>query len=230
MTSNAPSSPELLLQPRHYRPIAQSLIQELADAGFQLEDLADDPFGTLQRRSDIAVETTDSMKFACHVSAHYDDRTSPPTIHVRRGRTEGRNNFSILHELAHHAQACSDAWFEIYYSIDDRTRRAQLKEAVANSVASMLLISDELVEECIGGSSGVTARGVRDMYDQSTASMTACLVRALDVPGERIVLLGTPEGGLHFSADNGTGFHSPSKKQPVSGHEKLPIGGHESAH
>lgn len=191
-------------------------MEELIQAGFHLEDLAEDPFGTLQMRTDIVVEMTDALASACHVAAHYDDRTEPPTIHVRRGRTEGRNNFSILHELAHHAQACSDSWFDIYYSLDDPRRRSQLKESVANSVASMLLISDELLEECVGGSSGVNARGVREMYVRSSASMTACLVRSLDVPGERIVLLGTPEGGLHFSADNGTGFHSPSKKQPQS--------------
>jgi Zn-dependent peptidase ImmA (M78 family) len=211
-----PSNPDLLIQPRYYRQIAQALMEELVQAGFQLEDLAYDPVGTLQNRTDIVVEITDSLASGCHVAAHYDDRTSPPTILVRQGRTQGRNNFSILHELAHHAQASSDEWIELFYSLDDPRRRAQLKEAVANSVASMLLISDELLEDCIGGTSGVTARGMREMYERSSASMTACLVRSLDIPGERIVLLGTPEGGLHFSADTGTGFHSPSKKQRQS--------------
>lgn len=102
-------------------------MEELIHAGFQLEDLAEDPLGTLQMRTDIGVEIADSLASACHVAAHYDEKTDPPTIHVRRGRTEGRNNFSILHELAHHVQAHSDAWFDLYYSLRDPGRRSQLR-------------------------------------------------------------------------------------------------------
>lgn len=214
MLSLMPSNPDLLTQPRYYRKLALALIGELVNSGFQPEDLASDPFGTLQKRSDISVNLEKSLGTTCHVDARYDDRADPPVIHVRESISKGRNNFSILHELAHHAQATSDAWSTLIYTIQDARRRSQLKETVANCVASTLLLSDELVDECIGGRQGVTASGIRKMYLQSSASMTACLVRSLDVPGDRIVLLGTPEGGVYFSADTGTGFRSPSKKQP----------------
>lgn len=214
MLSVMPTNPDLLMQPRYYRQLALALIAELMDSGYQLEDLAADPFGTLEKRSDISVNLEKSLGKTCHVDARYDDRADPPVIHVRESHSQGRNNFSILHELAHHAQAKSDAWTILFYSIQDPGRRSQLKETVANCVASTLLLGDELIEECIGGRQGVTASGIREMYFQSSASMTACLVRSLDVPGERIVLLGTPEGGVYFSADTGTGFRSPSKKQP----------------
>lgn len=214
MISNLPIQSDLLLQPRYCRLIAESLIQELADAGMQPEDLAADPFGTIHSRGDLSIEETALLDPGCQIAAHYDERTSPPTIHVKRSFSQGRNNFSILHELAHHAQACSEQWAELFYEIPDRARRSSLKELVADRVAALILLDDELMETSIGGSSGVTALGVRNMYLSSEASMTACLVRALDAPGERVVLLGTPDGRLYFSAHNSDELRSPSTKQP----------------
>ncbi len=202
------------MQPRYYRQLGRALIGELLEKGYQLEDLASNPLETLQGRLDIIVKREKSLGSTCHVDARYDDRGDPPVIHVRESSSQGRNYFSILHELAHHAQARSDEWTKILYSIPDLRRRSQLKETVANSVASTLLLSDDLVEECIGGRKGVTGTGIRDMYLRSSASMTACLVRSLDIPGERIVLLGTSEGGVYFSADTGSGLRRPSIRQP----------------
>lgn len=215
MHSALPGNPELLLRPRRYRMLALGLIGELVDAGYQLEDLADDPFGTLQSRADINVAVQESLGNACHVDARYDDRYTPPVIHVRQSRTERRNNFSILHELAHHAQANSDAWAKVAYELRPDLR-AQLKEKVADSVAAILLLPDDLVDECIGAERGVSAKGIREMYERSQASISACLVRSLDIPGERVIMLADSLGNLYFSGAGGDGLVQPSRNQPQS--------------
>lgn len=210
--SDLPENSDLLLLPRYYRKIALALIGELVDTGYQLEDLAEDPFGTLQRRTDIEVVAEDTLGNACHVDARYDDRYTPPVIHVRQSRTERRNNFSILHELAHHIQANSDTWADLAYSLRSDLR-SRLKEQVADSIAANLLLPDELVDECIGDSVGVSAKGVRLLYERSQASISACLVRSLDRPGERVVMLADHDGNLYFSGTSDGGLIQPSKNK-----------------
>lgn len=214
LDSILPENLELLLLPRHYRKVALALIAELIEAGYQLEDLAYDPFGTLQRRSDINVSVEESLGKACHVDARYDDRYSPPVIHVRQSRTERRNNFSILHELAHHIQANSDTWANLAYTLRPDLR-ARLKEKVADSIAAILLLPDELVDECIGDAvGGITAKGVRALHERSQASISACLVRSLDRSGERVVMLADSDGNLYFSGNSDGGLIQPSKNKP----------------
>jgi hypothetical protein len=200
--------------PSHMNRLANMLINELIEAGFQPEDLAHDPFGALEGRTDIQVQLLPTLGSGCSLTARYDDTTDPPSIFVRASRSRGRENFSVLHELAHHAQASCEPWIREYYEVANRSDRQRLKEQTANTVAARLLLPDEFIESCLGPRREASAIAARKMFEGSAASMTACLVRLLDLPGERIVMLGTPNGALYFAADTGHGFRHPSIREP----------------
>jgi hypothetical protein len=134
-----PSNQSLLLRPKFYIPIAEVLTEEIRRDGFDLKQLSDDPFREIPRSSEIVIKMQENLPESCHVDARYDGRSTPPVMYVRDSGNEGRDSFSILHELAHHAQENSEAWTDFYYKIDQDLRSTVEKELLIASLPDFSL-------------------------------------------------------------------------------------------
>ncbi|MEB7446656.1 ImmA/IrrE family metallo-endopeptidase [Arthrobacter koreensis] len=197
--------------PRNYVKIADAMIQEILDAGAVFEDIADAPVKYVESRGDLDVIFHELRGTkGCNVQACYDPYIDPPAIFVHLSGNTGRDNFSVLHELAHHQQRVGDAWSDITEDITDRAFIKELREKVANSFASRLLLHEDLIESAFG-SGPVTAAGVRWLFDNSAASMQACLYRSLELEGNRVVMQTDSDGRLFFSAANSDELFPPHK-------------------
>jgi hypothetical protein len=117
------------------RAIAARIIEECTT--FDLAALRSDPFGTLVRCPEIAVTIEDGLvNTGCGGGGYY--RPSPPTIHLHPA-TSRRDNFTLLHELAHHLQQWHDQWGYTLIDMADHARR-KIEEAVCDQFAAQVLM------------------------------------------------------------------------------------------
>lgn len=117
------------------RAIAARIIQECNT--FNLSALRSDPFGTLMRSAEITVTIEeDLVNTGCGGGGYY--RPSPPTIHLHPA-TSRRDNFTLLHELAHHLQQTHDQWGYTLIDMDALIRR-KIEEAVCDQFAAQILM------------------------------------------------------------------------------------------
>lgn len=139
-----------------------------------------------------------SAKTACPVDGMYHD--SPPTITVFDTGNAARNAFTCLHELGHHLIAYDTQWQ--YHDAPALAADARRREEdVVNAFASRLLIPDSLLHRHVFAP--VRASQVVDLHLDSAASASACLVRALDIEGHRLVMLTDHAGVPWFTATTG---------------------------
>lgn len=167
------------------------------------------PQGALELVSDVTVRwTSEPPKGACALGGVYDGDCQPPTITLRRFSNEKRNNFTALHELGHHLLYGDEDWaYRVLPTLEDKARLVE--EKVVNDFAATLLVPDAVVQQHLG--SGVAADGIRQMVAQTEASATTCCIRALNVPGERLVMLADVEGRIWYSDSNGMPYN-PGKR------------------
>lgn len=152
--------------------------------------------------------THETPRRACDLGGVYDGDRDPARITLRVYQNERRNKFTALHELGHHLLYCDSDWsLRVLPTLGDRAR--VVEEKVANDFAASLLLPDEMVQRYLG--SGVTAVGLREMLARTEASATTCCVRALSLPGDRLVMLATLDGGIWYSDSNGRPYN-PGKK------------------
>jgi hypothetical protein len=117
------------------RAIAARIIEECTT--FNLAALRDDPFGTLTRSTEITVTIENGLvATGCGGGGYY--RPSPPTIHLHPA-TSRRDNFTLLHELAHHLQQSHDQWGFTLIDMTDPVRR-KIEEAVCDQFAAQVLM------------------------------------------------------------------------------------------
>lgn len=120
---------------RDARAIAARIIEECTTVN--LSALRDDPFGTLVRSTEITVEIEVGLKdTGCGGGGYY--RPSPPTIHLHPA-TYRRDNFTLLHELAHHLQQSHDQWGFALLDMAVRERR-DIEEKVCDQFAAQVLM------------------------------------------------------------------------------------------
>ncbi len=170
---------------------------------------AQEPIVALGMVRDLEVYwTAQPPRGACELGGVYDGDREPAVITVRRYRNEKRNFFTCMHELGHHLFARDEAWqYEVLPKLGVHARRTE--EKIVNDFAACLLIPDDEVERHLGP--GVSARGIISMVEQTQASVTACCIRALQCPGERLIILSDEAGGIWWADSNGSPF-SPGKK------------------
>jgi hypothetical protein len=117
------------------RAIAARIIRECTT--FDLTALRNDPFGTLVRSTEITVSIEDGLgNTGCGGGGYY--RPSPPTIHLHPA-TSRRDNFTLLHELAHHLQQRHDQWGYTLIDMVEPNRR-KVEEAVCDQFAAQVLM------------------------------------------------------------------------------------------
>jgi hypothetical protein len=137
----------------------------------------------------------------CPIDATYEK--DPPRIKFRPSYNR-RDNFTLLHELGHHMLATDQSWcLEIAPGLDRANGLGRrVEEQLVNAFASALLIEAATARAAFDR--GVTSAATRDLYETTPgASATACLVRALSEPGDRLVMLCDHEGNTYFSGTNG---------------------------
>jgi hypothetical protein len=141
---------------------------------------------------------------ACAVGGLYQPDRRPARITVG-ARGNRRDGFTVLHEVAHHLMYTDDEWsLRVRPNLPVGKERIA-GEKVANAFAASILLPPEVVAGRF--SDGVTATAIRDLFTSTEPSATACCVRGLDEPGERLVMLTRFEGRPWFADSHGTPFN-----------------------
>lgn len=164
--------------------------------------------GAVELMGDVVLVETTRLPGTCGLDATYDPE--PPTIRYRPSANR-RDNFTLLHEIAHHLLAFDEDWcFDIVPGLgSEAARRAE--ELFANAFAADILIDGDNARSAFG--SGVTSKSAVQLYESTNASASACLSRCLREPGDRLVMLCDLDGGVWFAASNGEPF-SPGRRTP----------------
>lgn len=170
---------------------------------------AQDPLLAVDSVPDVEVRwTAQPPKGACELGGVYDGDREPALITIRRYANDSRNYFTCLHELGHHLFALDETWqYGVLPLLGEHARRTEDK--IVNDFAASLLIPEDRVVQHLG--SGVTARGIVALVQQTQASATSCCVRALHRPGERLIMLADHGGHIWWADANGSPFN-PGKR------------------
>lgn len=170
---------------------------------------AQDPLMALDSLPDVELRwTAEPPRGACELGGVYDGDRDPALITIRRSSNDSRNYFTCLHELGHHLFAQDEAWqFDVLPFIGESARR--IEDKIVNDFAASLLIPEDRVVQHLGA--GVTARGIVALVQQTKASATSCCVRALHLPGERLIILAAESGHIWWADSNGSPFN-PGKR------------------
>lgn len=172
----------------------------------------DDPLGAVSELRDVTLVWDPSARSGCPVDGQYIGDTTPARIILRPSVSQRRDNFTVLHEVAHHLLYHDEAW-----ALDVRPTLGalqwQVEERIANAFAAGVLLPAEQVDRHLGADP--TAAGVVALFEGSSASATACLARALDLPGNRMVMLTDLDGRPWYSATNGEPYAPGRVRQPA---------------
>jgi hypothetical protein len=161
---------------------------------------ATDPIQAASKIDDVVVEwLPDSPQGACEIGGLYDHRVVPPRITIGSSGNARRDGFTAMHEIGHHLLATDSTWLlEDRFSIEG-VRQAE--ETIVDAFAAAVLIPESVA----GGylSAGIDSRALVELMRHTPASPTACCVRALKTPGDRLVLLMDPSGKVWYSGSTG---------------------------
>lgn len=160
------------------------------EEGIDLARLAVAPFEVLEQHPTLSIEHSDEPIGECAVYGHY--RSNPPTIHVVRAYTFGRDHFTLLHEYTHHLQQHDPEWAEIEWRIKPESLRLRITEAIANMFASTALIPNAVLTTV---SAVPTARQMAELHQAVHASRQAAIVRVTQAAAVATKATGTPD---HF--------------------------------
>ena len=78
----------------------------------------------------------------CSTYGMYQSGTRPPRLVIASSRSHGRNNFTILHELAHHLQRTDPDWRGDVLADVSQDQALRLEHRVCDEFASVLLLPD----------------------------------------------------------------------------------------
>lgn len=167
------SDPDAWLGHQHVDAVVEHLRVFARDReGIDLQGLATAPYVALEDHRTLTIEHSDEPVGGCAVFGHYSP--NPPTIHVVRASTYGRDHFTLLHEYAHHLQQHDPEWAETEWRIKPEALRLRITEAIANAFASTALIPDALLTSI---SPVPTARQMAELHQSVHASRQAAIVR-----------------------------------------------------
>lgn len=179
------------LHPKHIDQVVEHLRTFAQDEeGIDLDALASAPYEVLEQHPTLTIEHSDEPHGGCAVSGYY--QPIPPTIHVIRASTYGRDNFTLLHEYTHHLQQHDPEWADIEWRIKPEPLRLRIAEAVANNFASAALIPEYLLN---GVSTVPTAAQIAELHQSVHASRQAAIVRITRAAAHACAAAGTIE---HF--------------------------------
>jgi hypothetical protein len=164
-------------------------------------DAAEYPEGVCEHMDDVELVEEVTPVGGCGVGGLYVPDVARSRIVVRKVGNR-RDGFTVLHEVAHHLQYIDEEWSLTARPTMPQGKERLVAEKVADAFAATVLIPDEHVRTVF--TTGVTAAAVRELYRTSAASATACCVRALVQPGQRLVMLTTHDGRPWYADSHGT--------------------------
>jgi len=147
----------------------------------------------------------------CSTAGMYQAGSTPPRLVVAASASRGRNNFTILHELAHHLQRTDPAWLMDVLGEMSPAEATRLEHRVCDEFASELLLPDAVWP----ADAPVTAGLLRDVHAESSASRAALIVRARRhmTPGQ-VAFLVSPDGEVLFGQARGDDLTPPPRGRP----------------
>lgn len=173
MTLPVVPKPEAWRHPDNLDAAVQHLLGFAAGEGIDVAALSKDPYAVLEAHPTITIRHSLPPSAGCSVFGHYTPK--PPTIHVVQSATVGRDEFTLLHEYAHHLQKHDMEWADVEWRIEPESFRRRITEDVADTFASTVLIPEQLAADL---SRIPTSRQIADMHIASHASRQAAIVRA----------------------------------------------------
>jgi hypothetical protein len=142
-------------------------------------------------------QTTAARTPVCPIDGTYDASTA--TIRYRHFGN-ARDDFTLLHELAHHLLAQDEDWcFEVRPALEENG--GEIEERIASAFAAAILIEPADAEGAFRH--GVTGSSLRDLVERSRASASAVLMRSLEEPGHRLVMITSLAGSVMFAQTTG---------------------------
>jgi hypothetical protein len=171
-----------------------------------IERLYADALTELTGWPEIQVRLVDEQPGAggCSVAGSYDDLMHPPALCVARSASHRRRQFTVLHELGHHLQTNDIGLATTSLDFDD-----DATDAACDSFAARVLLPDDLVTGCFADRTPSAGDIVR-LYEASTASRAACVVRAAEhLLSSGMVVLYDAAGVVSFAA--GRGVYPPAR-------------------
>lgn len=172
---------------------------------------ARDAFAALSAVPEITVQRIINPNAAndCPVDGRYHAINGQHVIEIYR-RNDARDRFTAMHEFGHYLISYDEEWhYDIRPRLGKNARRTE--ESIVNIFAAESLIPHELVLAHLG--THVSASGVRNLYLETQASVSACLTRALSLPGERCIMLTDINGVTYFTDSTGEPF-APGRNVP----------------
>lgn len=161
-------------------------------------DLADSPEVGIQLHFSLTIEAARS--FAARGNGGWCDGSSitEAGIILYRPTSSRRENFTLLHELAHHLVANDDACLNW---LADRPEPLRELEQMCDHLAAALLIPRELVDTALAGRppSAATLDGLYDLSQGSRSASAVALAQRLPCDGF-VALVDTTTNSLFFSA------------------------------
>ncbi|OZE04009.1 hypothetical protein CH249_12530 [Rhodococcus sp. 05-2255-3B1] len=150
--------------------------RSLSVDGIPSDALFENPVNAITENSTIRVKTTDRSLKGCSVDGLY--RPDPPTITLARTGS-GRDNFTVLHEFAHHLQAYDEEWQDILWQVG-RPLRGWIEESLCDVYASTVLIPDQLLDP----TAELSSQALSSLFDRTQASRQAVLTRVVRSYGD----------------------------------------------
>ncbi|MFH5822290.1 ImmA/IrrE family metallo-endopeptidase [Georgenia sp. AZ-5] len=167
------------LAARHdYRGIAAALIDsESARGVYDFARLADDPIEEIERGGELEVHLDQVTPSDCGVAGYYRPRgPRGPQIVVHPSWTITRDNFTVLHEFAHHLQRTHLQWADVWCLLPER-ESSLINERAADAFAAEVLLPGDRVGLA---ASEVTARDLARVHlEAMSASRSAIAHGAL---------------------------------------------------
>ncbi|MGH3947582.1 MAG: ImmA/IrrE family metallo-endopeptidase [Pseudonocardiaceae bacterium] len=168
-----------------------------------LDRLRVDALAELHTWPDVQVRLvaeTSATAGRCSVAGSYDDDQQPPALYVARSASARRRQFTVLHELGHHLQN-TDPNLGTAVLLADKDR---FEDDACDLFAARVLLPDPLVAGCFGDRTP-TAGDIVALYDKSSASRAACVVRAVEhLDSFGAVVLYDAAGVVSFASARGS--------------------------
>lgn len=188
--------------PENLRIAARYLIERLQEHDdITLADLSRAPHDALRDCAHVTVRYASETPSACQLAGYYHH--NPPTITLHRSSTDGRDNFTVLHEFAHHLQQHDEDWaLGVLAELTDFEANI-LQERVCDAFASAVLFPDDAVSAKMG--TAITAKFLADLHRDSSASRSACCMKAIEVAPagtECLVVYTDASGAVLFARSN----------------------------
>ena len=181
-----------MTKPRHVDRLLAAIPAEAK------RDLADSPEVGIQRHFSLTIEAAPS--FASRGNGGWCDGSSitDSGIILYRPTNSRRENFTLLHELAHHLIANDEACLNW---LADRPESLRELEQLCDCLAAALLIPRQLIDTALAGRPP-SATTLDKLYGSSQGSRSACAVAlAQRLPCDGFVaLVDTTTSSIFFSA------------------------------